>query len=1552
MKDVEVDEDNCPEADSKRKIQNMAIKSENCHQRLQSLQEKFHAMEELVSNMVQYKAKIGQLKQERFNLSVTYEENLQKYRVQVSELERENMMLLNDLKKLEAQCLPKEPQEENHALMERVKMLESKNSHLLLENDQQRVQYEKCLDEIANQVVQALIVQKTLKEECCQLQERVHDLEIQNQQLNLLFKQHVRQPAESVLKSYEENMPRMSTPPPWLRDQLTAHSDKLNAFSDRLSILSDHVTEAQIKASNQDSMGPNEFIKPSSNPVDKPSTCNASNSKTNPSRSSAITHSHDNFKSKQYATVRPLNCQQLPSLTAGESAISQDQSGWKMDFATINKGLTHQFDQDLYSDEELETIKKGSHMSVLSPNDILENSLDALATPENETGHEEPFPVFRTDICRRKNSATQMNGDFEKPREREKLGEPRKRCSCQGISQTKNLSHDGTSQTTIPNISRPDTLDLSPPTHNSDSPSQEDSQTSPLSPYLTKRYSRKKAGGFSECENNCCKPRQPSSSSSSASASHYSNTMGSRHKSRKDEKDCHKGKKSAKNSNYYSPEDPHPSSYLAFLAPFQQTELHHPGSKKLPVCAYGYSKSHDAEIRHSKIYHNGLEHSRQNLPFLFNKKTLPDVYLACSEWRKNVMSACAIDGEAMTTELKKLCSISSDSSYESIKAEHSGNKDDGYSTMSSDMQPEILERFSDSAMMKRLSGRNSFELNVDCCGKIVPRVNKSNNVAPSRNNRASSSPTDSEHSSDLNGASENFNSQEFFTSSTIISNNRQSLAARKQREGRFHNTNLNSHNGGGADNCTHTFPKFCCPSKRKSLLEASTSSSSSSFHQSTKSLHCCSGYFPDTNSLESSSRSPFLMSDANNTNGCDKTARKLRQSSDMADCKKVPSYSRFTFPSSQRFQASAIKRAKSDSHLFVKNSSKSITSLRDSLFFGNLDSSISDCTISLSDLSPSRSSQSPLPLTGSLRRSPWQPLVNVDQQDTNLSMQSKWLQKKFVLKAEHSPYNENKLHHTLGSNQSHTPAVDHTLSACHTRNTKKNNKENLSSSSSSSSLQSPDKIESAEQWLLQFSKEDIEKNLAFYHKRQTQNTHNDHCPDSAEGDHTIYWQTLQHKPHPTRIPVSRYMTLPISSGQANISQEDAIIPLSPVSPVEVEEQKKFRQEFYSLCCVESNRSLFSGCSHEENRVPMLVPLTNAKSEEPCQECTESDIKEIENVSNQIDNLSKTVKDLHLSFSSLNSVECNSDVGSDLLTPPSGHNSSLEGYHWVEDEFYLTPSSGDIIFSNNNSNESSASCEWMNEYVNESVEVFDLPEACDDEHQFMEKLCAVANKSVNEGKISGGKEKMSTPEKDVEDILVTNPQTRADLLDAMIDVSPPNGSDDSSNDDRMSVSKFKNKKGRQKTSAQTSPSVNFQKLFTRFGHQEEEAVSAFDFLDQFSTSSANSEPPLTANIADVISNLPQELQNYSPLSDPDITPQASPTKQHKAKKYQPPSMKALKHMENCSRSNQAKAAAASTAAAPAPVTSNRDLCRSYSTCSLESPEDGSASNLSLSDSCCE
>lgn len=155
--------------------------------------------------MMQYKTKIEQLKQEKSSLSITYESNLQKYRSYISNLERENMMLLNDVKRFETQMDGK-TDERSKLLLERLKMLEAENSSLVLENEQQRQQYEKCLDEIANQVVQALLAQKTLREECVKLQKKVNDLEHQNMELSHMFQQKSQFSSQALIQSSSQSM--------------------------------------------------------------------------------------------------------------------------------------------------------------------------------------------------------------------------------------------------------------------------------------------------------------------------------------------------------------------------------------------------------------------------------------------------------------------------------------------------------------------------------------------------------------------------------------------------------------------------------------------------------------------------------------------------------------------------------------------------------------------------------------------------------------------------------------------------------------------------------------------------------------------------------------------------------------------------------------------------------------------------------------------------------------------------------------------------------------------------------------------------------------------------------------------------------------------------------------------------------------------------------------------------------------------------------------------------------------------------------------------------
>ncbi|KAM4795820.1 nck-associated protein 5-like isoform 1-T3 [Rhinophrynus dorsalis] len=82
-------------------------------------------------------------------------------------------------------------------LLERLRELEAENSALAQANETQRETYERCLDEVANHVVQALLNQKDLREECIKLKKRVFDLECQNRTLNDLFHQKLQRSSGS-----------------------------------------------------------------------------------------------------------------------------------------------------------------------------------------------------------------------------------------------------------------------------------------------------------------------------------------------------------------------------------------------------------------------------------------------------------------------------------------------------------------------------------------------------------------------------------------------------------------------------------------------------------------------------------------------------------------------------------------------------------------------------------------------------------------------------------------------------------------------------------------------------------------------------------------------------------------------------------------------------------------------------------------------------------------------------------------------------------------------------------------------------------------------------------------------------------------------------------------------------------------------------------------------------------------------------------------------------------------------------------------------------------
>ncbi|XP_035237802.1 nck-associated protein 5-like [Anguilla anguilla] len=97
--------------------------------------------------------------------------------------------------------------------LERLQELEAENSALALANESQREAYERCLDEVANHVVQALLNQKDLREECIKLKMRVFELERQNQTLSELLHQKLHSHLGPCQQGGPTVQHRAKTPP-------------------------------------------------------------------------------------------------------------------------------------------------------------------------------------------------------------------------------------------------------------------------------------------------------------------------------------------------------------------------------------------------------------------------------------------------------------------------------------------------------------------------------------------------------------------------------------------------------------------------------------------------------------------------------------------------------------------------------------------------------------------------------------------------------------------------------------------------------------------------------------------------------------------------------------------------------------------------------------------------------------------------------------------------------------------------------------------------------------------------------------------------------------------------------------------------------------------------------------------------------------------------------------------------------------------------------------------------------------------------------------------
>nr|XP_020462206.1 nck-associated protein 5-like isoform X2 [Monopterus albus] len=169
-----------------------------------SLQQHFSSMEETVHTLLQNQDSPEAPKVDPLDLMKAYKDKLleEMWKQQDSP---EGSTAAETPASPEARGRLGEDSKDTNPLLERLRALEAENSALSMENDNQRKQYEHCLDEVANQVVQALLTQKDLKEECVKLRTRVFDLEQQNRILSALFQQRVKMSTLPVSQDVQRN---------------------------------------------------------------------------------------------------------------------------------------------------------------------------------------------------------------------------------------------------------------------------------------------------------------------------------------------------------------------------------------------------------------------------------------------------------------------------------------------------------------------------------------------------------------------------------------------------------------------------------------------------------------------------------------------------------------------------------------------------------------------------------------------------------------------------------------------------------------------------------------------------------------------------------------------------------------------------------------------------------------------------------------------------------------------------------------------------------------------------------------------------------------------------------------------------------------------------------------------------------------------------------------------------------------------------------------------------------------------------------------------------
>ncbi|XP_068612700.1 nck-associated protein 5-like [Brachionichthys hirsutus] len=209
----ELEEERRLRLESEKRLREVTAESELGRAQMVSLQQKFSRMEETVRSLLENPGGPEQTAVDPLDIMKAYKDKLseevQKQRGCPGDSGFPPDSGLPPNAHPDA-SLAEDEKDKAKPVLERLKDMEDKNSALALENASQREQYERCLDEVANQVVQALLTQKDLREECLKLRTRVFDLEQQNRALGILFQHRIRPASDLLLQKLHSRIMDLS----------------------------------------------------------------------------------------------------------------------------------------------------------------------------------------------------------------------------------------------------------------------------------------------------------------------------------------------------------------------------------------------------------------------------------------------------------------------------------------------------------------------------------------------------------------------------------------------------------------------------------------------------------------------------------------------------------------------------------------------------------------------------------------------------------------------------------------------------------------------------------------------------------------------------------------------------------------------------------------------------------------------------------------------------------------------------------------------------------------------------------------------------------------------------------------------------------------------------------------------------------------------------------------------------------------------------------------------------------------------------------------------